>query len=71
MIYLAYAGAFLEIAIAALSFSLFPFLTTEAMALDPNTPSCLLFCKSQSGSKGGGGRWPERRQGSALAQATK
>lgn len=66
MIYLACIGAFLEIAVAAFSFSPFPFLTTEAMAMDPKTRSSLLFCKSQSGSKGEGGGWPEPQQGSAL-----
>jgi len=63
---LAYVGAFLEIAAAACSFSLFPFLTTEAMVMDPSTRSSLLLCKSQSGSKGEGNDWPELQQRSAF-----
>lgn len=54
-----------------LFFSLFRFLTAEAMVMDPNTRSSLLFCKSQSGSKGEGDGWPELQQRSALGQATK
>lgn len=66
MIYLAYIGAFLERAIAVFSFSLILFLTSEAMAMDPNTSSSLLFCKSQSGSKGVGDGWPDPQQRSAF-----
>lgn len=51
VIYLAHSGAFLETVIAAFSSPLFPFGTTEAMAMDPKAPSSLLFCKNQSGSE--------------------
>lgn len=67
MLYLAHIGAFLKIAISAFSLSLFPFLTAEAMVMDPNTCS-LLFCESPSGSKAVGAAGPELQQRSALVQ---